>query len=118
MEAANSTCVPYLVNADLTAKKGHEPTVDVKSYMSDVGSLRFVADTTHPGISHIVGLLGRHLHNPSQRHVDALKPIYIYLATLADDELCMTKKDLLNLHATRTAITQHVRTLVNQCLET
>ena len=48
MDSANPTCVPCVINADLTARKDDEPVVDNKQYMSDVGSLRFVADTTHP----------------------------------------------------------------------
>lgn len=89
---ANPVSVPYVINADLTARKDSEPTVDTKAYMSDVGSLRFIADTTHPGISYIVGVLGRHLHNPSQGHVDALKPIDRYLATRTDDGPVYDKK--------------------------
>lgn len=85
--------------------------------MSDVGSLRFVADTTYPGISHIVGLLGCHLINPSQRHVDPLKPIYVYLATRSDDGPVYDQKDLFNLLAKRIAIKQLARTRENQCLE-
>lgn len=79
----------------MTAIKEHEPTVDNKQYMSDVGSLRFIADTTHPDISHIVGLLGGHLHNPSQRHVDALKPIYRYLASRSGNGPAYNKRSPL-----------------------
>lgn len=32
--------------------------IDNKKYMSDVGSLRFVAETAHPRISYIIGVLG------------------------------------------------------------
>lgn len=53
-DGANPMCVPYVISADLTERTEHEPTVDTKQYMSVVGSLRFVADTTHPGISYIV----------------------------------------------------------------
>lgn len=59
-----------------TARKYREAAVNIRQYMNEVGSLRFVADITHPGISHIVGVLGRHLHNLLQSHVDALKPLY------------------------------------------
>lgn len=60
--------------------------------MRDVGSLRFTADTTHPGIDHIISLLGRHLHDSAQRHVDALKPIYRYLSSRVDDGPVYDKK--------------------------
>lgn len=89
---AKSTCVPYVIDSVLTARKDHEPTVDNKQYMSDVGFFSFVADTTHPSIYHIVGVLGRHLHNPAQRHVNELKPIYRYLTTRANDGPAYDKK--------------------------
>lgn len=47
MDGSNSICVPYVISADLTERKKTKPTVDVKQYMSDVGSLRLIADTTH-----------------------------------------------------------------------
>lgn len=40
---AKFTCVPYVIDYDSTARKDHEPTLDNKTYMSDVGTLRFVA---------------------------------------------------------------------------
>ena len=50
LDGSNSTSVPYFINADLTKRKENESTVDTKQYMKDVCSLRFIADTTHPGI--------------------------------------------------------------------
>lgn len=85
LEGSNSVSVPYLINADLTARKEHEPIVGTKQYMSAFVSLRFIADAAHPGISYIVGVLSRHLYNPSKRHVDAFKPIYQYLSSQTDD---------------------------------
>ena len=76
MDGSNSVSIPYVINADLSKRKEGESTVDNKAYMKDVGTLRFIAGTTHPGIAYIVGVLGRHLHDPCQRHVDALKPIF------------------------------------------
>ena len=95
--------------------------------MSDVGSLRFVADTTHPGIAHIVGLLGRHLHNPSQRHVDALKPIYRYLSSRANDGpiydqkgplefTCYTDSDYAACKDTRKSVSGNLITSMGQLL--
>lgn len=55
----NTVSVTYVISADLTARKDHERIVEVKKYMSDVGSLRFIADTTNHRIFHIVGLLVR-----------------------------------------------------------
>lgn len=76
LDGSNSVCGSSVINADLTACKDHEPTVETKKYLRDAGPLRFIADTTHPGISHIVNVLGRHLHSPSKRNVDALKLIH------------------------------------------
>ena len=92
LDGSNAVSVPYVIDADLTARKDHESTVDSKQYMRDVGTLRFIADTTHPGIAHIVGILGRHLHNPCQRHVDALKPIFRYLSARIEDGPVYDKK--------------------------
>lgn len=97
LDGANSCSIPYVISADLSARKPHEPTVDTKSYMQDVGTLRFIADTTHPGIAHIVSLLGRHLHDPCQRHVDALKPIFRYLSSRVDDGIVYENKGPLEL---------------------
>lgn len=46
----NTVIAPYVISADLTARKDHEPTVDGKQYVRDVGSLRCFSDTTHPSI--------------------------------------------------------------------
>lgn len=95
--------------------------------MSDVGSLRFVADTTHSGISCIVGVLGRHLHDPSQRHVDALKPIYGYLSTRENDGpvydknspldfTCCTDSDYATCKDTRKSVSENLVTSMAQLL--
>ena len=43
---------------DLSARNENESKLDSKKYLSDLGSLRIVADTTHPGIAPIVRILG------------------------------------------------------------
>lgn len=108
MEGADPTCVLCVVSADLRTRNYHKQTVNTKGYMSDVGFRRFIADTTHPGIYHIIGLRGLHLHNSFQHHVDALKPIQRYLATRTDDGPVYDKKALSDLLVTRTVTTQHV----------
>jgi hypothetical protein len=59
---ANTAKMPYKVTADLTAAKDNDVLVPVKPYQELIGSLSFICDTTHPTISWIVGVLGRHLH--------------------------------------------------------
>lgn len=91
LDGFNSVSVAYVINVDSTACKDHEPTVDTKQYMSDIGLLLFVTDMTHLGIGHIVGVLGRNLHIPTKRHLDSLKPIYRYLSTRMGDGLVNDK---------------------------
>ena len=55
-----------------------QPT-EVAAYQSILRSLRYIADTTHPEIAFIVGLLGRHLQSPTPRHFHATKRILRYL---------------------------------------
>lgn len=55
------------------------------AYQSDVGVLRYVADTTHLAIAWRLGILGRHLHNPAKRHADEIKPLLRYLNIRMDD---------------------------------
>ena len=62
-----------------------------------MGTLRFIADTTHPAISWIVGVLGRHLHNPAPRHATALKSIYRFLSTRRNHGPRYDKKGPLEL---------------------
>lgn len=80
----NPVCVPYVVNADLSFRRPEEAQADKRTYQSAVGTLRFIADTTHPSIAWITGVLGRHLHDPSPRHTAALKPIHRYFSSRAD----------------------------------
>lgn len=81
LENCNPVQVPYVTNADITTRRSDEPPADKKAFPKVVGILRFIADTTHPAIAWITGVLGRHLHNPAQRHATALKPIVRYLSS-------------------------------------
>lgn len=69
----------------------------LKPYQSAVDTLRFIADTTHPRIAYIVGVFGRHLHDPAQRHMDALKHVYRYLSSRAKQGPTYTKVGPLQL---------------------
>lgn len=114
LDGFSSVSVPYVTNAGLPARKDHETTVDTKQYMSDVGSHRFIADTTHAGISYIVGVLDMHLHNPSKKHVDTLKIIYQYLSSRPDDGPVYEKKARSNLRVTPTVTMRGVKTRSNR----
>ncbi len=69
----------FFISSPLHARRPGEPPANVPAYQSLVGSLRFLADTTHPTLCHIVGVLGRHLHAPCDRHVAAAKHALRYL---------------------------------------
>lgn len=97
MKGANWTATPYKVSADLSRRKENEENMPLKPYQSAVGTLRFICDTTLPGIAYIVGILGRNLHDPAQRHMDALKHVYRYLSSRANQGLTYTKVGPLHL---------------------
>jgi hypothetical protein len=69
----------YKFTADLTAAKDNAVQVPAKTYQELIGSLSFICDTTHPTISWMVGVLGRHLHCPTERHMAASKMVLRYL---------------------------------------
>jgi hypothetical protein len=50
-------------------------------YQSVVGSLNWLAHTTHPDLSTIVSLLAQHQCNPSPGHLEAARYVVRYLAT-------------------------------------
>lgn len=81
MNRAHSTSVPYFTSADLSKGSEYKSTVDVKYCQCTVGTLIFFANTTHPGLAYILGILGRQLHDLCERHFDATKPILRYLSS-------------------------------------
>ena len=97
MLECNSKSTPYIVNADLSARRMDEEQADIKDFQKAVGTLRFIADTTHPAISWIAGVLGRHLHNPAPRYATALKSIYRFLSTRRNHGPRYDKKGPLEL---------------------
>lgn len=66
-------------------------------YRSAVRTQRFIADTTHLEIAYIVGVLARHLHNPAQRHFDALKHVCRYLFSRENHGLTSIQRRPLEL---------------------
>jgi hypothetical protein len=79
MADCNLTILPHVAKATLHSTTDGEPRVDPSAYRSAVGSLRFIADTAHPLITHPVGVLGRHLVRPALRHMVATKHVMRYL---------------------------------------
>jgi hypothetical protein len=49
------------------------------NYQSIVGSLNWLAHTTHPDLSTVVSLLAQHQNNPSYGHLDAAHYVAKYL---------------------------------------
>jgi hypothetical protein len=47
-----------------------------------LGSLNWLAHTTHPNLSTVISLLAQHQSNPSTGHLDAAKYVVKYLATM------------------------------------
>ena len=51
----------------------------IKHYMSLVGGLRYVADSTRPDITYCTGQLARYLADSSVAHFAAAEQCYLYL---------------------------------------
>lgn len=66
--------------------KEGEISTEKPANQSALGTLRFVSDTTHPGIAWMLGILGRHIDNPAQRHADAIKPVLRYLSSRKNED--------------------------------
>jgi hypothetical protein len=79
MADRNPTILPHVASATLHNTQDGEPLVDPSAYCAVVGSLRFLPGTTHPLISHPVGILGRHLVHPGWRHMVATKNVMLSL---------------------------------------
>jgi hypothetical protein len=69
---------PHQDGADLLPARDGEQRIGVKPYQSIVGVLRYLADTTVPGISYITGVLRCHLDQPTQQH-KAIKTVLRFL---------------------------------------
>lgn len=79
MTSCRPNTTPVRTNADLSATHPPEMPMPQKPYQKLIGSLRFIADTTHPTITWVTGVLGRHAAMPSHRHIDATKHTLRYL---------------------------------------
>jgi hypothetical protein len=65
MTECNPTILPHVASPTLHSTQDGEPLVDPSAYRVVVGSLRFLADTTHPLIAQPVGVLGRRIVRPA-----------------------------------------------------
>lgn len=94
---AHPTVMPYVVSADLTAAKPQEVILPLKPYQTVTGSLRFMSDSTHPILAWIVGVLGRHLHAPTERHMTAAKHAVRFLKGNPDAGTSFTHRGPLHI---------------------
>jgi hypothetical protein len=60
------------------SKDDDSPDADQSSYRSMIGSLLYII-SSHPGIMHAVGMVGRYQSAPRQSHLQAIKRIFRYL---------------------------------------
>jgi hypothetical protein len=80
MTDCNPAPSPHVDGHNLSTCRPDENTPpNVQAYQGLVCSLRYFADTTHPAIAFIVGVLGRHLHQPTARHMAAAHRVLRYL---------------------------------------
>jgi hypothetical protein len=97
MADSNPTILPHVASATLHSTQDGEPLVDPSEYRSVVGSLRFLADTTHPLIAHPVGVLGRHLVRPALRHMVATKNVMRYLRGNVNTGIVFPRSDVIRI---------------------
>jgi Reverse transcriptase (RNA-dependent DNA polymerase) len=108
----NPAPTPHLDGQDLTCRRPDETAADRAEYMSILGSCRFIADTTHPQTAYICGILGRHMHDPASRHMDALKRVLRYLRGVHESGVIFTG------HAPHPVLTASCDTDYAQCPDT
>ena len=90
MKEAKPVAVPLGAQFKLKkAKLSEAETCEMKkvSYASAVGSLMYAMVCTRPDIAYAVGVVSRHLSNPSREHWQAVKWILRYLK--GTSKLCL-----------------------------
>jgi hypothetical protein len=87
LSECNPAPTPHLDGHDTSQTRAAESPVDFKSFQSTLGACRFFADTTHPDIVFLIGVIGRAAHNPCTRHDAALKHVLRYLRGKCDTGL-------------------------------
>jgi Reverse transcriptase (RNA-dependent DNA polymerase) len=97
MADCNPTILPHVASATLHSTQDGEPLVDPSAYRVVVGSLRFLADTTHPLIAHPVGVLGRHLVRLALRYMVATKNGMRYLRGNVNTGIVFPRSDVVRI---------------------
>jgi hypothetical protein len=83
---------PMTHKHNLVPQSSKEPRQDaatITHYMSLVGGLRYIADSTQPDIAYCTGQLARYLANPDIEHFAAAKQCYLYLKGTCDHWLIL-----------------------------
>ena len=79
--------VPLDPNSPLLPAKPESTLVDVKTYLSLVGSLLHVSQVTRPDIAQSVGVLTRFSSKPTKQHWDSALSVACYLYHTKDKQL-------------------------------
>ena len=88
----NSAFTPLEARAQLTYEEG-KSTVNSTAYRSLIGSLRYLTHA-RPDLLFAVGMLSRHMENPTQEHYIGVKRVLRYLKGTEDYGLFYKKGDL------------------------
>lgn len=78
MENCNPSKVPIPNGLELKSRE-NEKQFDLEKYRSAVGSLMYLATMTRPDLTYAVSLVARHMHNPTEKHWNAIKGILRYI---------------------------------------
>jgi hypothetical protein len=90
--------MPHLDGHDLSTRQPEESLLpDISQYKCLFGSLRYFADTTYPSIYFIVGIIGRHLQQPTARHDAAAHGVLRYLRGTHDRGLTFSPEITQNV---------------------
>lgn len=87
---------PTDTSQGLDQTSGNSQTI-VFPYREAVGSLMYLSVATRPDISYAVGVVSRHLDNPNQAHVNAVKRILKYIVGTMDHGIFFDNKIFHNL---------------------
>ncbi len=80
IQQANPTANPYRSGAQLhECRDGEKPLADNYPYTKALEMERYLADSTRPDISHVVGVLARYMQRQTHRHWLSLKHLARYL---------------------------------------
>ena len=92
LEDCNAAITPLEARAQFTHEAG-KSTVNSTTYCSLIGNLRYLTHT-RPDLLFSVGILSRHMENPTQEHYNGVKRILRYIKGTKDYGLFYKKGDL------------------------